>query len=108
MKLAGRLRNAAPGARFAQGAIAADDRREQRRRDAAAGLVAFACKLPQPLVERLQAHAAGQGGDLNAAVAALLTRALDADPEADAGAGDEAAGLPADAAAAVAAAGVSA
>jgi len=53
------------------------DRREQRRLDQQLGLVPFACKLNDKLVERLKALAVAQSGDLNAVVAELLTRALD-------------------------------
>ncbi|MBL8349496.1 MAG: hypothetical protein JNL87_04215 [Burkholderiaceae bacterium] len=64
-----------PG-RFGQAAAALPDRKAQRRADAAAGLVPFACKLPAPLVARLRERAAGHDGGLNALVAELLTRAL--------------------------------
>jgi hypothetical protein len=77
-KLAGRLHGAGVPDRFAQGAALAVDRREQRRLDAAAGLVPFACKLPQELVTRLQQRAASTEGGLNALVADLLRGALDA------------------------------
>ena len=74
-QLAGRL--AAGAARFGAGAAQLPDRREQRRRDAAAGLVPFACKLPQPLVDRLAERAAAHEGGMNALVAALLAKALE-------------------------------
>ena len=74
-KLAGRL--AAGASRFGAGAAQLPDRREQRRRDAAAGLVPFACKLPQPLVDRLAERAAAHEGGMNALVAALLAKALE-------------------------------
>jgi hypothetical protein len=54
MKIDGRMKGAAIPARFAQQADIALDRREQRRRDAAAGLVPFACKLPSDLLRRMQ------------------------------------------------------
>lgn len=76
-KLAGRLASGAVAARFGAGAAQVPDRREQRRRDAAAGLVPFACKLPQPLVDRLAERAAAHEGGMNALVAALLAKALE-------------------------------
>ena len=45
-KIGGEMKGAGIPGRFAQGASAVPDRREQRRLDAAAGLVPFACKLP--------------------------------------------------------------
>ena len=53
LKIDGRMRAAGVPDRFAQ-ASALVDKREQRRRDAAAGLVAFACKLPADLLPPLQ------------------------------------------------------
>lgn len=76
-KIAGRLAAGAVAARFGAGAAQVPDRREQRRRDAAAGLVPFACKLPQPLVDRLAERAAAHEGSMNALVAALLAKALE-------------------------------
>jgi len=84
MKIAGQMRAAGTADRWAQGAAAAGDRREQRRRDAEAGLVPFACKLPQQLVTRLRERAAGRDGGVNETVAELLARALDEAPS-DAG-----------------------
>ena len=52
------------------------DRREQRRLDAAAGLVPFACKLPAELAARLREKSAGHDGGLNGLVAELLRKAL--------------------------------
>lgn len=64
-----------PG-RFAQEAAALPDRKAQRKLDAAAGLVPFACKLPAPLAEQLRARAATHAGGLNGLVADLLERGL--------------------------------
>jgi len=64
-----------PG-RFAQGASAVGDRREQRRIDAAAGLVPFACKLPSDLAASVRERAAEHEGGLNGAVAELLRKGL--------------------------------
>ena len=76
LKIGGQMKAAGVPDRFAQGAAAAADKREQRKRDAAAGLVPFACKLPAELVKQLNARAAAEAGDLNAMVAALLHKAL--------------------------------
>lgn len=78
-KIDGSMKSAVVPDRFAQGAAAATDKREQRRRDAAAGLVPFACKLPLELTRRLTERAASHEGGVNAMVAELLERALNAD-----------------------------
>lgn len=52
------------------------DRREQRRLDQQQGLVPFACKLNDTLVEQLKARAAEHPEGINAVVAELLTQAL--------------------------------
>jgi hypothetical protein len=75
-KLDGRMKAAGVPDRFAQGAADAVDKREQRRRDAAAGLVPFACKLPAELVKRLHERAAGHEGGVNALVAQAIEQAL--------------------------------
>jgi len=76
LKISGRMKGAATPERFAHGLAEPVDKREQRRRDAAAGLVPFACKLPAELAERLRERAAGHDGGVNALVADLLNRAL--------------------------------
>ena len=76
-KLDGRMKSAGVPGRFAQGAAEVVDKREQRRRDAAAGLVPFACKLPAHLVKRLHERAAAHEGGVNALVAQALGKALD-------------------------------
>lgn len=76
-KLDGRMKSAGVPDRFAQGAAQAVDKREQRRRDTAAGLVPFACKLPAELVKRLHERAAAHEGGINALVAQALGKALD-------------------------------
>jgi hypothetical protein len=72
------------------------DKREQRRLDAARGLVPLACKLPLPLTNQLRDTAAQRGQDMNDLVEALLLAGLQAggSPEAKdaAPAGAEAAG----------------
>ena len=52
------------------------DRREQRRLDAAAGLVPFACKLPADLANTLREKSAGRADGINGLVAELLQKAL--------------------------------
>lgn len=76
LKLAGKLAQSATPARFAA-ASAAPDRREQRRLDQAAGLVAFATKLPQDLLKELNEKAQHEAVPLNELVARLLRQALD-------------------------------
>ena len=76
-KLDGRMKSAGVPERFAGGATQAVDKREQRRRDAAAGLVPFACKLPADLVRRLHERALSHEGGFNAFVAQALERALE-------------------------------
>lgn len=75
-KITGRMGSAGVAQRFGSGAASLPDRREQRRLDAAAGLVPFACKLPQPLLKQLAERAAAHEGGLNALVAQLLERGL--------------------------------
>ena len=77
-KIDGSMRSAVVPDRFAQGAVAATDKREQRRLDAAAGLVPFACKLPLELTRRLTERAATLDGGMNALVEELLTQGLSA------------------------------
>lgn len=75
-KLEGQLKTTGIPGRFAQGAAAPADKREQRRLDAAAGLVPFACKLPSALAAQLREQAAAHAGGMNGLVAELLTAAL--------------------------------
>lgn len=75
-KIEGRLKGLTAKDRFGHGAGDLPDRREQRRIDAAAGLVAFACKLPSDLAKQVSERAATHEGGLNALVAELLTKAL--------------------------------
>ena len=53
------------------------DRREQRKRDSALGLVPFALKLPSALVQQLNALALQREVALSDLVAELLTQALE-------------------------------
>ena len=75
-KISGRMAGAGVAQRFGAGAATMPDRREQRRLDAAAGLVPFACKLPQPLLNQLAERAAAHEGGMNALVAELLGTGL--------------------------------
>ena len=76
LKIGGQMKAALVPDRFAQGASNAADKRERRSRDAAAGLVPFACKLPAELVKRLNERAASEEGGVNALVATLLAKSL--------------------------------
>jgi hypothetical protein len=89
LKVAGQMKTVGVPDRFAQGAAEALDKREQRRRDAAAGLVPFACKLPSELNRRLQELAPSHEGGLNALVSELLERALGAPADAAAPAAEK-------------------
>lgn len=75
-KIDGQMKASGVPGRFGQGSAAVVDKREQRRLDAEAGLVPFACKLPTALVKQLHEHAAGHEGGMNALVAGLLRKAL--------------------------------
>jgi hypothetical protein len=76
VKLDSAMRGATTPGRFGQAAAALPDRKAQRRQDAAAGLVPFACKLPQTLAEALRERAAQHPGGLNGLVAELLQAGL--------------------------------
>ena len=65
--------------RFGVASTAVPDRREQRRLDQAAGLVPFACKLKDELVQRLRALAEQEGGDLHALTERLIRAGLSAE-----------------------------
>ncbi|HEX2541899.1 MAG TPA: hypothetical protein VHM00_12550 [Caldimonas sp.] len=75
-RIGGRMKTAGAAGRFGQGADALVDRREQRRLDAAAGLVPFACKLPSDLAATLRERAGAHPEGLNGVVAELLRKAL--------------------------------
>jgi hypothetical protein len=78
LKLTGQLKQASTPSRFGAGAqaVAELDRREQRKRDQALGLVPFAVKLPQALANTLRDTAVARGVSLNELVDSLLTEAL--------------------------------
>ena len=75
-RLEGQRKGAGVPGRFGQGAAGVADKREQRRLDAAAGLVPFACKLPAELVKRLNERAAAHEGGVSALVAEALRKTL--------------------------------
>lgn len=76
LKIEGDARRGGVPDRFGKGSSLVPDRREQRKLDAAAGLVAFACKLPAGLVKEVQARAQAGGAGLNETVAELLGKGL--------------------------------
>src|SRR3954470_7522554 len=78
LKVTGQMKAGGVPNRFAQGAGEVLDKRERRLRDAAAGLVPFACKLPTELVKQLHERAALHEGGINALMAELLAPALEA------------------------------
>lgn len=75
-KIEGHAKVAAIPGRFGQAAAEVVDRKEQRRRDAAAGLVPFACKLPSELVKKINERAQTHEGGINALVAELIAKGL--------------------------------
>jgi hypothetical protein len=70
------LKNAGIPTRFAQGVSEEAARKEQRKKDAAAGLVPFACKLPSSLIAQLLEKAKEHDGGVNALVAAAIEKQL--------------------------------
>ena len=76
LKIQGQMQHAGVPSRFAQGAAALPDRREQRKLDQAAGLVPFAVKLNKELVARLGEVAAARQVTLNALVDEVLRAGL--------------------------------
>jgi plasmid stability protein len=75
-KVTGQMKAGGVPGRFGQGAGEVLDKRERRARDAAAGLVPFACKLPGELIKQLHERAAAHEGGINALTAELLKQAL--------------------------------
>jgi hypothetical protein len=78
LKLDAAMRGQATPGRFGTAAAALPDRKAQRKLDAAAGLVPFACKLPAEMTEQLRQRAAAHEGGLNGLVAELLAQGLSA------------------------------
>lgn len=66
---------AIPG-RFAYESGVLPDRREQRRLDAVAGLVPFACKLPIDLVDELRRRSAEHPAGMNGLVSEMLQKSM--------------------------------
>jgi hypothetical protein len=64
--------------RFGQGAAIGADRREQRKRDQALGLIPFAIKLHGDLVKQLHVLAQERGIGLNELTSELLKKGLKA------------------------------
>jgi hypothetical protein len=75
-KVGGQMRAAGAADRFGAGASDQLDRREQRRRDAEAGLVPFACKLPSDLAATLRGRAAAHAGGMNGLIEELVRKSL--------------------------------
>jgi hypothetical protein len=83
LKVAGQMKAAGAPGRFGQAAGEVLDKRERRARDAALGLVPFACKLPLDLVKQINERGTGHDGGVNGLLAELLGQALASDqPEA--------------------------
>jgi hypothetical protein len=76
LKVVTQMKKAAPPERYAQGATALPDRREQRRLDRERGLVPFAVKLDSRLVNRVRALAEERKTGINEIVAELLEKGL--------------------------------
>lgn len=74
-KLMGKMA-ASGAASFGKGETTVIDRREQRKRDQALGLVPFAVKLNSELAQQLQALAKERGVELNEVVADVLKKGL--------------------------------
>ena len=75
-KLEGRMKGSGVPGRFGAGAAVLPDRKSQRKLDAAAGLVPFACKLPAELTAILRERASSHEGGINALTTELLRKAL--------------------------------
>ena len=75
-KIESRASQADTTGRFGKQSAALPDRREQRRRDQALGLVPLAAKIDGGLLMQLQALAVERGTGLNEVVGELLTLGL--------------------------------
>ena len=80
LKINGQMKATGVPGRFAQGSADVVDRKEQRRRDAAAGLVPFACKLPSDLVKQLATRAVWHRGEWSGAWTSQARRAGSSPP----------------------------
>ncbi len=75
LKLTHAMKQGAPE-RFGKGAAQPVDRREQRKRDQEAGLVAFACKLDAALAAQLREKAAGHPDGMTGLMHDVIRRGL--------------------------------
>jgi len=75
-KIDRQMNQSATPSRFSQGAAVVVDRREQRKRDQALGLVPFAIKLDGDLVKQLHTLALERGTGLNELTADLLKKGM--------------------------------
>ena len=78
MKTVGAMKREPTSHRFGAAAGAPGDKREQREREKAAGLVPFAVKLPAELVAELQTLAREKEATLNDVTAELLRKGMKA------------------------------
>lgn len=76
MKTVGAMKREATSDRYGANAGAPADKREQREKDKAAGLVPFAVKLPQELVTALQSLARERAATLNDVTAELIRKGM--------------------------------
>lgn len=75
-KIDRQMNQSATSGRFGQSTAVVVDRREQRRRDQALGLVPFAIKLDGDLVKQLHTLAQERGTGLNELTADLLKKGM--------------------------------
>ena len=76
LKIDSRMKHSGTPGRFGTEAAAPTNRREQRERERALGLVPFAVKLDGELVEQIRQRAVDRGEDLGQVVADLLRKGL--------------------------------
>lgn len=76
LKIAGKMGAAGASGRFGASAAGVGDKKEQRDRDRALGLVPFACKLPASLVKQLQESGAEHEAGLHVLIKELLEAGL--------------------------------
>lgn len=81
-KITGRMMQEPHADRYGTASGGVADKREQREREKAAGLVSFAVKLPQALVTTLQSMAAARSVSLSDLTAELLHTSLEPAPKA--------------------------
>lgn len=76
LKIAGDMKRAGVSTRFGKDAAGVVDKREQRKRDQALGLVPFAVKLDGELSKKVHARATAEKRSLSEVTAELLCKAL--------------------------------